>query len=204
VFIVIEGLDGAGTTTQVARLADTLRRRSPALEVHTTREPSDGPIGVQIRQILSRRVVLPGGARMEPETLALLFAADRIDHLRAEVAPVIDRGGCVISDRYVHSSLAYQGEECDRTWVAAINARARDADVTLHLDVPIAECARRRMARGTAADLFENEAFLARVATGYDEAYHLRPSGVARIDGSGPIDEVTQRLVAALDAALVG
>src|SRR5688572_15881873 len=108
-FIVLEGVDGAGTTTHTKILTETLRKRG--LPVHPTREPSDGPIGVLLRQMLTGRVVVPGLHGPRPPswtTMALLFAADRVDHVEAEILPNLMDGVSVISDRYVHSSVAYQ------------------------------------------------------------------------------------------------
>ena len=108
-FIVIEGIDGSGTTTQCSILADRLTEKG--LPVHTTREPSDGPIGVLIRQVLTGRVVVSGRQGARPfnwATMATLFAADRLDHLEAEVIPNLTDGVTVICDRYDHSSVAYQ------------------------------------------------------------------------------------------------
>ena len=105
-FIVLEGIDGAGTTTQCARLA--ARLRAGKAPVRTTREPSDGPVGATIRQILAGRVVGAGGRAPGWATMALLFAADRADHIDAEIEPFLSTGGTVISDRYDASSLAYQ------------------------------------------------------------------------------------------------
>lgn len=198
-FIVLEGLDGAGTTTQTARLADWFRARGD--EVVVTREPSDGPVGTLIRHMLRRRVVLPGGERAAPETIAALFAGDRIDHLRATVEPALARGAVVISDRYVHSSLAYQGEECDRDWVLEANRNARDADLTLFVDLPVETCLERIGSRNAARDIYEHAAFLERVRVGYEAAMRLRPSGVVRIDGSGSIDQVHQAITRAVEAA---
>ncbi len=99
-FIVLEGLDGAGTTTQAALLAEWLGARG---EVVQTREPTAGPIGRLIRSSL----------RAEPDSpaetsLPWLFAADRAEHLTRVIEPALARGAWVISDRYYHSSLAYQ------------------------------------------------------------------------------------------------
>lgn len=99
-FIVLEGVDGAGTTTHTKLLAASLGARG--LPVHTTREPSDGPIGVMIRQILTGRLVVPGMNGPRPptwKTMALLFAADRADHVEAEIEPNLRDGVTVISDR---------------------------------------------------------------------------------------------------------
>ena len=118
-FIAIEGIDGSGTTLQTRLLADWLAARGHT--VLETREPSHGPIGVLVRERLSVR-----SAPLEPAALALLFAADRLDHLAREVVPAIARGAVVLSDRYLLSSLAYQSLDCDAAWV-----RERVEDLTL-------------------------------------------------------------------------
>ena len=99
--IVLEGIDGSGTTTQARLLCEWLAGRGVA--VHLTREPSDGPVGRLIREILHG-----AHAPVAGDTMALLFAADRVDHLSREVLPALDRGTHVVTDRYYHSSLAYQ------------------------------------------------------------------------------------------------
>lgn len=115
-FIVLEGLDGAGTTTQTERLASLLR--SEGHDVVTTREPSDGPVGTMLRQALTGRLGLPQGrGPLAQETLALLFAADRTDHLHARILPALEQGKVVLCDRYVLSSLAYQGASLPMAWV---------------------------------------------------------------------------------------
>src|SRR5262245_50796325 len=131
--IVLEGIDGAGTTTQAARVAETLR--AAGRDVHLTREPSDGPVGKLLREMLAGGHA-PAGQRIDPTTMALLFAADRADHLQREVLPALARGAIVVSDRWYHSSLAYQGEGEERAWIRTLNARARRPDLTVILDVP--------------------------------------------------------------------
>src|SRR5262249_35298250 len=160
--VVLEGIDGAGTTTQTARLAATLRQRGR--EVHTTREPSDGPIGKLIREIL--------GARHQPvdaTTMALLFAADRADHLQREVEPALARGAVVISDRWYHSSLAYQGAGEARDWIRVLNARARRPDLTIFLEVPAEVGAERRAAAARPEELYDRLELQRRIAAGYRE-----------------------------------
>src|SRR5580700_5596904 len=89
--VVLEGIDGAGTTTHVARLAERLR--SLRVPVRATREPSDGPVGTLVRQVLTGRMVVPGGRAPGWATMALLFAADRMDHVESEIEPFLAEGG---------------------------------------------------------------------------------------------------------------
>ncbi len=191
--IVLEGLDGAGTTTQVERLATVLRAEGHA--VLTTREPSDGPVGVLIRQALTGRLVLPGGAGpLAQETLALLYAADRTDHLRARVLPALEAGQVVLSDRSVLSSLAYQGASLPMEWVETINSHAVPADLTLFVEVSIEVAARRRAARGGPEELFDAEEKQRRISRQYAAAIKLRGKRehVVRIDGDAPVEAVTE------------
>jgi dTMP kinase len=194
--IVLEGLDGAGTTTQVERLAAALKAEGHS--VLTTREPSDGPVGVLIRQALTGRVVLPGALPLAPETLALLYAADRTDHLRARVLPALEAGQVVLSDRSVLSSLAYQGASLPMEWVEAINSHAIPADLTLFVQVSIEVAARRRAARGGPEELFDAEEKQRRISQQYEAAIALRGARehVARIDGDASVEAVTAACLA--------
>jgi dTMP kinase len=151
--IVLEGLDGAGTTTQSRRLVEHLRGRGQA--AHLTREPSDGPIGRLIREMLTGRHALAGEA-ISQSTFGLLFAADRLDHMQREVEPQLAAGAVVVSDRWYHSSLAYQGTGADRDWIATLNARARRPDLTIFLEVRPEVAAQRRVAAGRVQELFED------------------------------------------------
>jgi dTMP kinase len=202
-FIVLEGLDGAGTTTQAQRLAACLREEGQ--EVHVTAEPSGGPVGALVRQILTRRVGgAPGAAGFDPSALALLFAADRLDHVAAEIAPRLAAGLDVISDRFTLSSLAYQGLTTgDGAWVEALNARALAPDVTLFLEVAPRTALRRRFAASPTRELFEVPAFQRRVARAYRAALdRLREAGqrVEVVDGERPVADVTADLIDRLRA----
>lgn len=202
-FIVLEGLDGAGTTTQAERLAAALRAEGhPVL---TTREPSDGPVGVLIRQALTGRLVLPGGAGpLAQETLALLYAADRTDHLKARVLPALEAGQIVISDRYVLSSLAYQGASLSMAWVEAANGYAVAPDLTLFVQVSPEVAARRRAARGGARELFEEDALQRKIARQYEAAIRRREGQekIVRVDGEQPPEAVTAAALAEIRALL--
>src|SRR5689334_22794688 len=148
-FIVLEGIDGAGTTTQAARLVARLRQETK-VAIRATREPSDGPIGSLVRQVLTGRIIAPGGRAPGWATMALLFAADRMDHVEAEIEPFLAEGGIVISDRYDASSLAYQsvssgrGGEKTVDWIRQINKHALRPDLTIVLDLSSEVAANRR------------------------------------------------------------
>jgi dTMP kinase len=203
VFVVVEGIDGAGTTTQVERYAAYLRERRR--EVHVTREPSTGPIGVFIREILAGRVTLP--SRPEGDLMAQLFAADRLDHVRGEVEPALARGAVVLSDRYDLSSLGYQSVASTSrlpahelvAWIRSLNRFARRPDVTLVVNVSPEVAAGRRERRGTAQDLYEEGALQARLAKAYAHAEALVPGDrVIHVRGDGDIDTVAELVRTAL------
>jgi dTMP kinase len=198
-FVVLEGIDGAGTTTQTARLVARLRKAGTAAK--STREPSDGPIGTLVRQVLSGRIVVPGGLAPGWETMALLFAADRMDHVETEIDPVIASGGVIVSDRYDASSLAYQSVTSGSTgkdaveWIRTLNRNARRPDLTIVLDVAPDVAANRRESRGEAAQLYEqNEVQRALAAFYKNLAQHLPDDRVVLVDASASIDEVHQRV----------
>ena len=139
-FICIEGLDGSGKTTQARLLADRLRKDN---ETFFTAEPSAGKTGTFLRECcLYEKCRLPTAAE------ALLFSADRIEHLENEIKPALSSGKVVVCDRYLHSSLAYQGSAgVDLDWIAKINSYALTPDLSVFIDVPperVLERLRRR------------------------------------------------------------
>ena len=128
-FICIEGVDGCGKTTQAKILVKNLRRRG--FDAVYTTEPSVGRLGKLIR-----RFVLDRQRRVSTALEALLFAADRVDHVQNEVKPFLRRRKIVVCDRYVYSSLAYQGAAgLDLEWIDRINQFALKPDLALFLDV---------------------------------------------------------------------
>jgi dTMP kinase len=205
-FVVVEGLDGAGTTTQVERLVERLRQSNrPAT---STREPSDGPIGALLRQMLSKRVVAPSGddgvEPIDDDALALMFAADRIDHLRAEIEPALDAGRAVVSDRYYPSNFAYQGDvEGDDVrfdWIETLNQRARTPDLIVFLEASADLCLERLAERGR-RDIYEHRRQLERLEHAYDHVFdRLEDDGppVLRCDASRSRDALTDTITEAV------
>ena len=196
-FIVLEGIDGAGTTTQAALLASALKGRG--LPVCQTREPSEGPFGSLLRQIVGGRVVVPGIQGVHAPSwgaMALLFAADRLDHLDATILPNLMDGVTVVCDRYDHSSVAYQSvtsddPEATAAWVGQINHHARRPDLVIVLDVSPAEAAKRRAERGHVRDIFESEELQEELADFYKQIDRFFPNDrIVHIDGDAPASEV--------------
>ena len=199
-FVVLEGLDGAGTTTQARLLCERLR--GEGRNVHVTAEPSAGPAGALVRQILTRRVSGPDGS-FDPAALALLFAADRLDHVAAEIAPKLRAGLDVISDRFTLSSLAYQGVTTgDMDWVEGLNARAAVPDVTVFLRVRADVAFRRRQAATVDREIFEVGPFQRKVAASYDRAIaRLRAQGqrIVEVDGEASVEAVAAAVAAEVE-----
>lgn len=191
-FIALEGLDGAGTTTATRLVTQGLEQRG--ISTLATFQPSDRSIGVAIRGHLR-----DGGPRLDPHALALLFAADRLDHVHATIEPALTAGRWVVCDRYVLSSWAYQGSECDAAWVRVINERAPWPDLTCVLVIEPSEAgvriAQRAKQRDTPAEIFDALAVQRRVAARYDEALREGLAGVVAIDATRPPDEVAAAIL---------
>ncbi|MCB9730212.1 MAG: dTMP kinase [Deltaproteobacteria bacterium] len=204
-FIVLEGIDGSGTTTQVAYLVSWLLERGEL--VHGTRQPSTGPVGSLLRQVLSGRVVGRGAegkpAPVDPTAVALLFAADRIDHVASEITPHLEAGRHVICDRYVLSSLAYQSLDTDLAFVRAINGKAPAPDLTIFLRVKPEVAMDRIAATRSDRDAFENLPFQRRVAKAYDSLLEkYRDGRVVELDGEEVPGTVRGRVRAAVEDLL--
>lgn len=208
-FIVIEGLDGAGSTTQAAILNRWFLDRG--LPVRLTWEPTDGPIGATLRLILTGRIVnLPREGMASPPgeaVLALLFAADRLDHLENNVMPCLKSGVNVISDRYYLSSLAYQtlDDRLDLDWVRRVNSLCRRPDLTVFIDVGPEECHRRMVAQGRHLELYEEISKLTRVRENYLSIMDLlarEGETIEIVDGTPPVDEVAAQIARAVEVHL--
>jgi dTMP kinase len=148
--------------------------------------------------------MLTGGHAIEGEklsqgTFGLLFAADRLDHMQREVEPKLAAGVTVISDRWYHSSLAYQGTGADRDWIAMLNARARRPDLTIFLQVRPEVAAKRRAAARRKEELFEDLRMQQEVDAGYRATIaELQAAGerIETIDGEQAEDKVFAAILA--------
>ena len=172
-FIVLEGLDGSGTTTQLELLSRRLSREG---RMHAaTFEPTDGPVGALLRKILARDV------RAHPATVAMLYAADRNEHVNDPESGILartSRGELVICDRYLFSSLAYQSVDSGFDYVFGLNRRFPVPQCLLFLDTPVEVCQRRLSRRGK-AELFDGAAFQSRVRENYLSVIErFRPTGM--------------------------
>ncbi|HUX11878.1 MAG TPA: dTMP kinase [Spirochaetia bacterium] len=195
-FMVLEGLDGSGTTTQAGLLADRCKRER--IPYHVTSEPTTGPVGTLIRRFLR------GEEPVHPDTMTLLFAADRSEHLNAPEVGIRARcelGELVISDRYLFSSLAYQTIACDSDFVQAANSHFPFPRRLVYVDVPVEECV-RRLAQRTHREIYELVDFQARVQERYEEilaTYADCGMEIIRVDGTvsaGEIAEMVWKMVA--------
>ena len=202
-FITLEGGDGSGKSTQARMLQDWLEGRGRT--VVRTREPGGTELGVEIR-----RLVQHTEGHVAPRAEALLYAADRAHHVATLVRPALERGEVVLQDRYLDSSVAYQGagRELDGGQIRDLSLWAADGllpDLTILLDLDPAAGRERMAAREYAPyDRLEEagEAFAERVRAAYLELAAAEPGRFAVVDASGTPDEVHGRVVSHVRAML--
>lgn len=176
-FIVIEGADGAGTTTQSKRLAEELG-------AYWTYEPAGNEIGEYVDTMISND-------QHSPEAIALGFAADRMVHLEEEVIPRLKNGENVVCDRYYHSSLVYQPVlGADRAWVRSLNKHAIRPDRTIILDIAAETGMDRVQERGHDGNIFEDLSFQQQVVVRYQDLVDELDESISLIDASQSIDAV--------------
>ena len=200
--IVFEGIDGAGTTTQ----AEELRRRFAAhgLPATVMAQPSGGPVGMLIRQILKGRLVTVGNKPPGWITMSLLFAADRQDLQESELEPSLRDGMNVICDRYVQSSVVYQsvssGHEEAIPWILEINRHMRRPDVVFYLRIDPADAKLRRDARSERPEIYDDLELQKRLSEAYDRVGETFP-GVpfVTLDGARPVGEIAEEVWAMVE-----
>jgi dTMP kinase len=195
--VAIEGIDGSGISTQARALVDYLTRHDhPAM---MTAEPSSGAVGQLLRKLLAPGAMAPSSSSLR--ILALLFAADRLDHFQRVVAPALAKGTTVISDRWYHSSLAYQRTAIDRDWIMALHRHTRAPDVTVFLAVKPETGIARRAAIGRRQEYFHDVVIQREVVNGYRATIaELRSEGerIEVVDGEPDVQTVTAEVVRAL------
>lgn len=188
-FIVVEGADGAGTTTQAKKLAEEL-------DAYYTREPADNKAGRKVDEMIS-------SGDYSAEAIALMFAADRMAHLEEEVIPRLKDGETVVCDRYYHSSLVYQPTlGAEYSWVKKLNSNAVAPDMTLVLDVSAETGMSRMKSRGMDENIFEDLDFQQKVVVRYRELEDKLDEQIVMVDSSRSIEEVFSELKSAVNDRL--
>src|SRR5213596_3321041 len=195
-FITFEGSEGSGKSTQLQRLAARLERLGVPYLV--TREPGGTPIGETIRELLQ---FAPHNTGMTPETELLLFEASRSQLVRETIKPALERGVCVIADRFFDSTTVYQGaaRKLDRQIVERLNAFAVGdcvPDITFVLDVDAATAESRMQRESRKADRMEQQPaeFYERVREGYRDLAAHEPKRIVMIDGSSDVEEIEKQI----------
>lgn len=192
-FIVLEGLDGSGKSTQIALLEEKLK--GLGRDVARTAEPTELPTGRLLRQALGSAEPVPAAQ------LAGLFLADRIAHNvdpDSGLAQALERGSDVISDRYYYSSFAYQGMDTDLKWVMDMNLNCpavRKPDLCIFLDVDYRTCKERIDSRGERQEIFERSAAtLAAIREKFLEVFRLLKGkeNIRVVNADRPPEEVAE------------
>lgn len=193
-FIVFEGIDGSGKSTQIERLAKKLT--ADKFDVYQTFEPSDGPVGTLVRDMLKGKV------EIDQRTIASLFAADRTDHLvnkRNGIADKVGNGQIVLCDRYYFSSYAYHSQYVDMDWVIqsnVINADILKPDLNIFIDVDPEACFKRLEKRQDEFELYEKIDVIKKVRELYFKAFDKlnKSEHVVIVDGNADEDVVEKRI----------
>jgi dTMP kinase len=181
-FICIEGLDGCGKTTQAKLLVKKMRKSHNAVY---TAEPSRGKIGAFIR-----KSCLYGKKRLSSVVEALLFAADRLEHVENEVLPALNQGRLVVSDRYIYSSLAYQGAAgLSLEWIQKINEHALRPDFAIFVDVDPKIVMQRLKPNKSVMENLETQQKVREIYLKF-----VKKGDLFRIDGNRPKNEVAEEI----------
>lgn len=182
VFICIEGLDGSGKTTQARHLVETLQKEG--FHAVYTAEPSNGVFG----KILREHILV--GDRRFPVAEAVLFAVDRVDHVESEINSFLQEGKIVVSDRYVYSSIAYQGaSNLPRKWLREINRLAIKPDLTILIDVPAEKVLKRIDGQKSVMETLQTQR---KVREAYLEL--AEKDGLQIVDGDSTEEKVAERI----------
>ncbi len=192
-FIVIEGLDGAGTTTQLNRITDYLSKKE--ISHCKTFEPTDNKTGKFLRKVLSGEIPL------EQESIAYLFAADRNEHIFGQKEGIIKQlqsNNFVICDRYLFSSIAYQSIGSDPELVQDLNSRFPLPEYLIFVDVPVDECQKRLKKRDTQKDIYDAIDYQKKVLQFYKKSIALFKDSemiLVNVDGTKPPEAITNEII---------
>lgn len=194
-FIVFEGIDGAGKTTQLKKLEQHLKQQN--ISFYLTKEPTDGPIGSLIRNVLNKRL------QLDERTMAALFLADRLDHIQNPVNGMLQAqkaGKLVISDRYYLSSYAYHSAYVPMDWVIAANsecAKLMRPDIIFFLDISPEDSLERIRKTRAFFDLYETKDRLTQVRSNYYKAIGAVKSteNIVILDATQPEEKLFQQII---------
>jgi dTMP kinase len=200
-FIVFEGIDSSGKTTQAELLKDSLITQQQQAVISP--EPSNGIIGNLIRQALKQRIIFSKDQDLFDQQMAYLFAADRHDHLYNDVDGVfklIKNNYHVISTRYYFSSLAYNCDTIEQfNFIQKLNHRFPDPDLTIYIDIPI-EVSLARLKERSLHEIYETKAKLTKVREQYQKIFASYEGQAITIDGTKAQQQIHQQIVAQLQA----
>ncbi len=198
--IVIEGIDGAGTTTQVEYIYNYFKNNG--FNFYKTAQPSNYEIGQLIRKILQKDIMNINNITPGFETMSLLFAADRAYQQNFEIIPKLLEGINIVCDRYVHSSVIYQSVSSGRNdssaikWIKEINKQIRRPDLVIYLKISEEKALHRRNQRAEKEEMFETSQFQNKLIEKYNILKDLFPEDqIVTIDASGSIEEIGNKSV---------
>ncbi len=185
-FIVFEGLDGSGSTTQSRLLAQKFEKKG--VPVFLSKEPTDtSPIGKMIREVLQHKWTI------SPEGLQLLFTADRAEHIKNAIVPALKNNQIVISDRYAMSSIAYGGIDLDIKWLKELNRNFIQPDITFLFKLKPEKCIKRIIGRGSEFELFEKTEKLEKIWENY-EKISVDLKNIHIINAEKSIEEISEEI----------
>lgn len=202
-FIVFEGIDGSGTSTQARLLHDYFLSKSKKAIISS--EPSSGPIGNLIRQIMKKRIILTENKQKFDEQMAYLFAADRHDHLYNDIDGVfksINEGYHVISTRYYFSSLVYncQNQE-DWDFIKSLNQRFPNPDLVIYIDLPV-EISLQRLSDRPQKEIYETKDKLIKVSQNYRNIFPEYTGLLFQVDGRKNKQEIHKKIIKFIESKI--
>jgi len=192
--VSIEGLDGSGKSTIIEKVAEKLMKHN--IDVLITSEPTNGPVGKLIKEYLKQQQI-----ERDRSLEALLFAADRLWHWKNVIQPAVISGKIVITDRYLHSSLAYQSTNLiEEKWILEINKYVPDPDISVFIDVPPEICLKRLKESGRSLSIMEN---IENLEVVYKRYLDLVKRGKLRvINGLRKVEEISDEIVEVILSSL--